>query len=361
MATRTAPEVPPHDGAPSPDDEYAVSRIETPQPLAHASETAASSLAARARAEIEARTFLALSRPRSVANFRTKLLQACERTRFAEGARYSKPLGGGKYATGLSIRAAEEAARHYGNLDIAVFVISDDDERRVFRAAVTDLEANLTFSTEVIVLKTVERRNPRPGDERIRSRTTSQGNVVHVIRADEDALLTKGNSAISKAVRNLILDHVPSDIQEEVEERILATLANEEKRDPTAARKRMVDSFFALGVMPAQLEEYLGHPLATTTPAESVVLKAIFTAMKDEGVQWADVMSDRAVKAGAEAASTGKSAAAGLRNAVKSKAEKPAAQPPKEPEGKICIEANCGGKDGQHTPQCRFYSDPDPV
>ena len=59
-------------------------------------ETASSSVAARAKAEVEARAIVALQRPRSVNQFRIGLLESCRRSRFAETARYSKPVGGGK-------------------------------------------------------------------------------------------------------------------------------------------------------------------------------------------------------------------------------------------------------------------------
>src|SRR4051812_26168305 len=89
-------------------------------------ETASAMMGARARAEIEARTIVAINRPRNVDLFKGNMLAACDRVRFADAAMYEKPVGGGKMATGLTIRFAEECARNYCNLDTSVVVVSED-------------------------------------------------------------------------------------------------------------------------------------------------------------------------------------------------------------------------------------------
>lgn len=264
-----------------------------PQPSAGVAvaqgETAASSVAARAKAEVEARALVALGRPRHVESFRLGLLQACKRSRFAAGAWYSKPVGG-KPIEGLSIRFAEEAARHYGNLHIGAQVVYDDAERRIIKVVATDLENNNTYDSDVTVAKFVERRSPKQGDEVLRSRTNSTGQTVYIIRADDDALLNKQAALISKARRQLILQHIPSDISEEAAEIILETRQSEVDADPLAARKRMVDAFFGLGIGPEQLEEFLGHALDTVTKAEIHLLGSIYTGIKEGESSWADVM-----------------------------------------------------------------------
>lgn len=255
-------------------------------------ETAASSVAARAKAEVEARAIVALNRPRHVEQFRLALLQACRRSRFAAGAWYSKPVGGAA-VQGLSIRFAEEAARHYGNLHIGAQVVYDDAERRVIKVVATDLESNNTYDSDVTVQKTVERKKTKAGDEVIRSRTNSYGDTVYLIRADDDQLLNKQAALVSKARRQLILQHVPSDISEEASEIILETRKSEVDADPMAARKRMVDAFFSIGVGPEQLEEFLGHELDTVTKAEIHLLGSIYTGIREGEATWADVMEQK--------------------------------------------------------------------
>lgn len=266
--------------------------------IAHG-ETASSSVAARAKAEVEARAIVALQRPRSVMQFRIGLLEACKRSRFAETARYSKPVGGSK-VEGFSIRFAEECARHYGNLAIDGQVVYDDADRRIIKVTATDLENNNAYSLDVTVQKTVERRNPKPGDDVIRSRTNSGGQTVYILRADDDALLNKQAALISKARRQLILQHIPSDITEEAGEVVLETLRSEDERDPAAARKRLVDAFYQIGVGPEELAEFLGHPLERVTSAEIHFLRSIYTGMKEGEATWADVMAQKKGTATAE-------------------------------------------------------------
>ncbi len=85
-------------------------------------ETAATSVAAAAKASIEAAYIMAMRRPRDIDQVRVRLLKACLRPGFAEAARYRRPVGreqnpdtgewGQKIAEGLSIRFAEEAFRN---------------------------------------------------------------------------------------------------------------------------------------------------------------------------------------------------------------------------------------------------------
>ena len=253
-------------------------------------ETAASSVAARAKAEVEARAIVAIQRPRSVQQFRLGLLESCKRTRFAETARYSKPVGGSR-VEGFSIRFAEECARHYGNLAIDAQVVYDDADRRIVRVTATDLEANNAYSLDVSVAKSVERRRVKAGDDVLRSRTNSTGDTVYILRADDDALLNKQSALVSKARRQLILAHIPSDITEEAGEVVLDTLRAEDTRDPAAARKRLVDAFYSLGVGPDDLASFLGHALEKLTGAEVHFLRSIYAGIREGESTWADVVA----------------------------------------------------------------------
>lgn len=264
--------------------------------VSQVNETAAAALGARARADIEARTIVALNRPRDTFDFRRRLLDSCARREFAGLARYSKPLGGNKFAEGFTIRFAEECVRFYRNLDLSTMVVSEDDERRVVRCSVTDLESNVPWSTEVVVPKTVERRSTTKDDEVIRSRTNSTGQTVFIRRATEDEVANSQNRLCAKAMRNLILNHIPSDILEDAENAVLDTVKKqeaEEATDPTTVRKQVGDMFYRIGVTAQQLAEFLGHPFETMTPAELHVLRKVFNGMKSEGVTWAEVMEQK--------------------------------------------------------------------
>lgn len=274
-------------------------------------ETAATAVAARERAAVEARYLVALHRPRNPDNARLRLLARCESPAFAEVAEYAKPVGGGKKATGASIRAMEEIARQWGNIDVQSQVTFDDPDRRNIRVTATDLESNYAASVDVILEKTVERRNPRTGEEIVSSRTNSTGQTVYRIRADEDAFLVKQNAAISKARRECIRAVVPGDLVEEAMQRCADTRRGEVKKDPAAARKRLADAFFSLGVMASQLCEYLGKPsLEGITEAEIEVLRVIYASIKEGDTTWAEVMEEKRPSVSSDKQAEGKGTSA---------------------------------------------------
>ena len=65
-------------------------------------------------------------------------------------------------------------------------------------------------------------------------------------------------------------------------------------KDPAAERKRVADAFSGIGVMPRDLEAYLGHPLASTSPSEMSDLRKIFQAIRDGETTWVQVMDELA-------------------------------------------------------------------
>lgn len=291
-------------------------------------EASSAIMGARARAEIEARTIVAMNRPRNVELFKLNMLAACDRVRFADAAMYEKPVGGSKTATGLSIRFAEECARNYCNLDTSVMVVSEDDERRVLEAVGVDLETNVVHRTQAVVPKYVERLTVREGDEVIGQRKNSRGVTTYKIRANDDAMFTEHQKAAAKAKREVILMHIPSDIREECEERIEKTLAAV-NGDPERFLASVLTSFAKVGVIDAQLEKYLGKPLKGANVAELARLKRIYTAISQGETTWVDVEAARVGHAEAAAASSATKGADGLKAtlAKKKEAGAPAAAP----------------------------------
>lgn len=258
-------------------------------------ETASVAVAAREKAAVEARYLVAMHRPRNPDQARTRLMLRCDVPRFADLAEYEKPVGQGKKARGGSIRLMEEIARQWGNIDVQTTVVFDDDERRIIRVTATDLESNYPASLDVILEKTVERKSPRAGEEIMGQRTNSKNETVFRIRADEDAFLVKQGANVAKARREMIRAIVPGDLVDEALERCQATRRSEVKKDPTAARKRIADSFYQLGVMPNQLCDYLGiGSLEAVTEAQLEVLRAIYTAIKDGETNWKEVEAESA-------------------------------------------------------------------
>jgi hypothetical protein len=269
-----------------------------PVPRAAVVETNSTAAAAREKAAIEARVLQAMHRPRDFELARVRILRTCQRPKFAEAARYRKPVGNNKYVDGLSVRFAEEIRVLWGNLAVDAFLVFDDEARRVYRVQGTDLETNASDGVDIMVEKQVERKFPKQGDEVLGERINSKGEKVFTIVANEDALLTKTNNMIAKARRNVILTLIPADIKEEAEQQCIDTLNDRDAKDPEGAKKAILDNFYNVGVTPAQLAEFLGHATDVVNPAELSLLRRIYQGIRDGEGTWTDVMADR--KNGAE-------------------------------------------------------------
>lgn len=304
-----------------------------------AAETAATALAAQARAAVEARCILALRRPRNWDQVRQLLLRECARPGFAAVARYAKPVGGQRIV-GPSIRFAEAAMRCMGNLVAETQVVLDDPTKRCVRISLTDLENNLTLPKDIVLEKTVERRQPKPGQEIIGQRTNSQGQPVFIVRATEDDLLNKEAALSSKALRGLVLRLLPGDLLDEAMEAVTKTLRSNDAADPNAARKRLADAFAKLGIQPVDLAAYLGHGLEAMSPAELEEMRAIYAAIAEGETNWREVMSQRAGESAEGEPSQSKS------DGLKQRLRKPRA------EAKPAACATCGAPDGRHTNGC---------
>lgn len=259
-----------------------------------ASESAAIAMATQQKAIVEARYKMALARPRDLDMVRQKMLKDASRPSFATVAIYHKPVGNG--IEGPSIRFVESAIRNMTNILTETSTVSEDDERRVIRVAVSDLETNTYFSQDVTVTKTVERRKLPQGEKPIRVRANSNGQPIYILHATDDEILNKQNALISKAVRTLGLRLIPGDIVDEALWEIKKTMAQQDRQDPDAAKHRIIDAFAQLGVSVEALKEFVGHELSALTPNEIQLLRTTYTSIKDGETSWKAVMDDKAEK-----------------------------------------------------------------
>jgi hypothetical protein len=260
------------------------------QPRKTSQEVAASASAALAKATIEAKFVIALQRPRSVLNARAAILDACKRPRFAEGAWYNIPNRG----EGFTIRFAEQALNAWKNVDVQSVTAWENEDQRLVRITVTDLEQNLSYADEVLLNKTVERTRIKDGQHPISVRENSEGKKVFLVACTEDELLLKVNAAKSKVIRNSGLRLIPQDILEEAAEVIFATLKHGGE-DTKSTVKKITDGFGSLGVSPSDLEEYLGHKLESCSPKEVQTLRSIFLSIKDGESAWGDFLKSESV------------------------------------------------------------------
>lgn len=252
-------------------------------------ETAGMAVAAQAQAAVQARYLIAIRNPRSIEVARQKIMEDCQRKRFAEAATYEKPVGN-KTIPGLSVRFAEAAARAFGNLYVDTTTVFDDRDKRIIRVCVMDLEANLTSSKDVTIVKTVERSNPG-SHEVVGQRKNTRGHNVFIVKATDDELLNKENAMIAKARRNLILEMIPADIREEAYDVAFQTIDTAIKADPKSYVRQIADNFMIkLNVSVDKLEAYLGCKMTEISPAQIDKLRGIYQAIASGETSWSDVI-----------------------------------------------------------------------
>lgn len=314
---------------------------------AHVPETAASAIAARERAATEARYVMAERHPRDVESFRVAILRDCDRPGFAEVARYKKPVGGSTIE-GPSIRFAEAALRCFGNVYAEQAVVYEDDFQRIIRVAVTDLERNISYPSEVVIKKTIERKQKREGQEVLGERKNTKGDTVYLIRATEDDIQNKQNALVSKALRNNGLRLIPGDIIEEAMDRVLETQRKADKADPDAAKRRIIDAFSSLGIGPSELSVFLGHSLDKLQPAELMELRAAHAAIKDGEAYWSDLLQAKGIADGKQ-----------MQQAIAS--EKIAQLQEKLKASRKCRKCGEEGHDSRNCPTERMPGEPQPI
>jgi hypothetical protein len=285
------------------DSPHAALEVYQPKSLAQAAnvagiEATATIQAAREKALVEARYVVAMRQPRDIDVVRSNLLRECKRPSFAEVARYHKPIGKG--IEGPSIRFAEAAIQAMGNVSVETPTIDENQERRVMRVTVTDIERNASYSQEIVVNKTIERLNPGKDLDRVISqRTNSANKMTYLLAATDDDVLNKQNALVSKAIRTLGLRLVPGWLVEECMRTVIATAADSAAKDPEESKRKLFDAFMSVGVTADQVKAWLGHDVVVLQPQERITLGGIYNAIKDGDATWDEVMVAReAARAG---------------------------------------------------------------
>lgn len=248
--------------------------------------------AAAARAEIETRIVAALRHPRDVDAFRQGILKDCHRPGFADLALFHKPIGGGEIVD-FSIRFIESALQHYRNLHVTSDIEYEDSEQAKLRVSVLDVQNNSGISDVALIDKLVERKQVKAGRKARGMRENSYGTMVYLVEATADEFQNAVNARKSKMIRDLVKRLLPRDILEECRTVIDATLADENAKDPDAAKKKIIDKFLALGVTVAMLKDFMGGALETVTAADLAKLTPVYNALKGGETTWADIMRSR--------------------------------------------------------------------
>lgn len=285
-------------------DEFGVQQAQTQ------AETSMAAVTAREQAMVQARFIMAERHQRNWDLVRVRLLSHCDRPGFAEKAWYKKPTGKAKingvfvdtFAEDLSARFMEVARQEIGNLDTDTSVTYEDENIRIVKAFVLDLERNNRDSRDIIVPKVTEKRGKKnkqgeweapEGRDVLSQRLNTYGEPVYLCRATEDEIKLRVNAEISKAQRDETKRLIPADILQDCRDRIAQTKQKEDKRDPLAARKKVIDAFASINVMPDELVTYLGCSLDKASPAQMDELRGLFSAIKDGEISMADAMRNK--------------------------------------------------------------------
>ncbi len=236
--------------------------------------------------EVRGAMLLAKEFPRSEDDARDRILRTCGHPGFAEKVHYSYPRGT-TTIKGISIVGAREMARAWGNIRNGVVIVSDDDTHRTLQAFAWDMESNEYISAQDTFKKLAQRKF---------------GDVTKWVTVDERDLRELTSRRASLLLRNCILAVLPWTLKNEVSETATATMENKAAKDPDAARRSVVDGFSSVNVPIKELEDYIGHAVASCSPKELEDLRTIWRAIKEGETQWADYIRPIKDKATADAA-----------------------------------------------------------
>ena len=260
--------------------------------LERSAELAAIAVAAASKAEVEASYVMAMKRPRNEEDARVKIVTTCGNPFFARKAIYKKPVGGGEFVEGPSIRLAEEMLRAWGNVKTLQTAIYEDDARRIVKVTVIDLETNISYSKEISITKTVERKSAK-GRDVVGERINSYDQRIFIVKATDDELLNKEAALVSKTIRNNGLRMIPQHIIDEACLRVRKTIAAGVKEDPSRARNELLNEFARFGITPSHIEKHIGHAVAQLTDSEIVELQSALNAIADEQTTWAEYSGEK--------------------------------------------------------------------
>lgn len=255
----------------------------------HHGEMAMAASAAAAQARVQAAVILALKNPRDEARAKDRILDRCNDPEFAQKAIYKVPRGG-QDIEGLSIRFAEEVILAWGNVSIRRQVIHETETERVVNISVMDLQANVTYDTDVTVPKTVERKS-NAGRVVLRKRINSSGQMIYIVAATDEEVDVKEAALASKQIRNNGLRLIPSAFKELCFRACRQARLGKMKANPQDAATKMIAAYAEIGVTAAMIADVLGHPASAASPEEMDNLLAVYNGIVERETTWADYVA----------------------------------------------------------------------
>lgn len=215
--------------------------------------------------------------PRSEELARTRLLESCKNSNFATLSRYQYQRGGSDIV-GLSVVFSREAARVWGNIRSGFIIVGADNDSAHIRGYAWDLETNSYICQDTVVKRLVQRK---------------KGDKTEWVIPDERDWRETLNSQGARVERNCLLHVLPRLVLDECLEMSQSTISKKIAADPEGEKKKVIDAFASLHVLPSDLERYLGHELRLTSPQELEELRGVYSAVKNGEATWTKIIDSK--------------------------------------------------------------------
>lgn len=233
-------------------------------------------LAKKEEAQILARVMVAQRVPRDVVVATTKMQELVERLDMAKASLYSFKRGG-SIVEGLSVYVARPMATLWGNISVGFQVLLDDGTRIKIKCYAWDMQTNTSIEVEDSFANLIQRRG--------------RG----WIKPDERDKRELINRRAAIGMRNCILQVIPKNVVDAVEERIRETLSSKISKDIDKSRAAALTEFGKLGIKPQQLAILLTQwrdgeaaTIQDATPDEIRQLYGIFNSIRDGNSKWSE-------------------------------------------------------------------------
>ena len=230
-------------------------------------------------ATVQAKIMVAMRFPRNEKVAIEKALECCEDYNFADDCLYVLNFGK-EPVKGLTVRMAELLGCLWKNLDIVQTVTMNDEKNLGFNMAITDLESNFTFSSSIIIEKTITRSYVKKGEDIIDEWLNSKGYKVYKVKATEDEVLKKLNIWKSKEKRNAILNLIPVNYRRQILEKIIDTMGLEIKKNKKEFLEKLLLAFENEGINKEGVEGLIGKKISKLSEENIITLRCIFKHIK---------------------------------------------------------------------------------
>ena len=241
----------------------------------------------RAIAEVQARMMIARANPCDPIRAMEKILNDCTRPTLADHAIYQYARGGTDIR-GPSIRLAEAIAQRWGNIASGIKEMSRAGEYSECIAYAWDLELGYYDERQFQVRHW---RDTRQG-----------GYQLHDERDIYELIANFGQ----RRKRAVLLTIIPGDVTEAALEQCERTMSAGADVTPDGIKK-LVEAFAEIGITSPQIEARIQRRLDAIRPAQVVMLRKIYTSLKDgmsESADWFDAVPQPLAEPTKEAAPT---------------------------------------------------------